>query len=1028
MLAPTMPIPSSLLRLAGAVLVAAMALPSCDSPACVYSGNCGDADGGGGGGGLGESAATVPADSNWLSPSAPTIESFYPAGTQISTTTPIALVFSESLAPSSVGQAFELAAIDSQVPALPLTGLLVGDGRVVVLLPPSALLANTEYSVRLRADRNVLDLQGSRLVPPADGELGSFSTAASDPAAPRVVMSFPEDNTINQSRTGESVVLFDRPVNVPAGGWLVTVAGQPPSPNPAPTSLAINLGQGSLDEKRVWRWRSADASGTVTPFPVTAVVALRLSPAAAPITAVTGGAALAQTDLEYTVAPFGAPLSVDVGSYDVPLDYIGAANLDGLDPLAELAVEVWLFGSEPTDFVRIYLAGNDTAAEPKLFALYREIQLGSLDSYDIFPLQHDSGEVVVLGPAQLDLTSSRSPLALRFAEGELSIAISLRRGNATSPIKLLDVDRDASGIQQVAVDITAPEFVGFGSSGSNTTTYFSDGADLVVVGRANEELRAAEVVVGSATNGAAAPCVSTRADGLFVAAPLALSGGLTNPLAGTTPFRLTIYDRAFNPAVATTFADYVQVGTVGPGPALPSAGALVSVQVHDARTFAPVPNARVFVHENLGAGSGALVETGLTNAQGTVTLGSAPAGGTVITVDADGYDLWSYVDLPVGVLRVPLVRTDELPAVESGTLTTSTALSSFQRSVTDARKSELTPAFTAVAGCSSVGPLSVCPFGPLPLVAGRLGALSFFALETPVSAALFSPASYLRSFALDLPLGALAPSETAITNLTTTVVLSDPSIAQEERAVGGPNALLDISGAAGFEAASQSGNPRVSIEGLSPGIRGPLTVGSGAALDAQGTPPTAWAVRSALPGVADPTNGKYPGDLKGLLVRDGVLEAKLYLRAEVVDLFGSRTGLRTPLATTLPQPPLVLQPPAVPLVTSPQAGSTTAGPAFDVTFLDTLPSAPGLYRVTLTAANRRRWVLWAPDTNAGPAYSVSLPDIAAAGGVPLSAGTVLASVSGFAWPSLDTSAFAFSELERRSEVVLDSATVLFTQP
>jgi len=45
---------------------------------------------------------------------------------------------------------------------------------------------------------------------------------------------------------------------------------------------------------------------------------------------------------------------------------------------------------------------------------------------------------------------------------------------------------------------------------------------LVVVGRGNEELRAAEVVVGSATNGAAAPVVSSRADGLFVAAPLAL--------------------------------------------------------------------------------------------------------------------------------------------------------------------------------------------------------------------------------------------------------------------------------------------------------------------------------------------------------------------------------------------------------------------------------------------------------------------------------------------------------------------------
>lgn len=1024
MLASTMPTLSSSLRVALAVLAAALALPSCDNPACVYSGNCGSAGGGGGGGGLGEGAATVPSDSSWLSPAAPSVESFYPAGTQIASTTPMAIVFSESLAPSSVGQAFELAVVNAQTQTIPLTGLLVGDGRVVVLLSPSALLANTEYAVRLKADRDLFDLQGSRFVPPADRELGSFSTAASDPSTPRVVMSFPEDNTINQSRTGESVVLFDRPVNVSAAGWIVTVAGQAPSPNPAPTSLSINLGQGTLDEKRVWRWRSADASGNVTPFATGAVVALRLSPGPAPITAVTGGAALAQTDLDYTVAPFGAPLSVDVGSYDVPLDYIGAANLDGLDPLADLAVEVWLYGSEPSDFVRIYLVGNDTATEPKLFALYREIQLGSLDTYDIFPLQHDTGEVVVLGEAQIDLARTSSPLALRFAEGELSIAIALRRGNATSPIKLLDVDRATSGIQKVDVDITAPQFVGFGSSGSNTTTFFSDSADLVVVGRGNEELRAAEVVVGSATNGAAAPVVSSRADGLFVAAPLALPGGLTNPLSGTTPFRMTIYDRAFNPAVATTFADFVQVGAVGPGPSLPSAGALVSVQVFDARTFAPVPNARVFVHENLGAGADALIETGLSNAQGIVTLGAAPVGGTVVTVDADGYDLWSYVDLPVGVLRVPLVRTDELPGALSGTVTTTTALSSFQRSVSEARRTELSSPFTAVAGCSSVGPASVCQYGPLQLTAGPLGALSFFAVEAPVSAAIFSPASYLRGFALDLPQPALAPGVPAVVNLTTTVVLSDPSTPQEERAVAGPTAVLDISASVGFLAGNQSGNPRVSIEGLSPGIRGPLTVGSGVALDAQNTPPTAWAVRSALPGAADPTNGKYPGDQKGVLIQDGVLLPKLYLRAEVRDLAGSRTGVRVP-ATTAPP---VLQPPSIPLVVAPSPLAPPTGPAYDVVFLDTLASAPGLYRVTLTAASRRRWVLWAPDTNAQPTYSVSLPNIGAAGGVPLSAGNVLASVSAYAWPTFNPTGFLFSELDRRSEVVLDSAPVTYAQP
>ena len=84
---PTLP---SLLRGASVALAAALALPSCDNPACVYSGNC-DEGGGGGGGGLGEAAATEPSDLTWLSPSAPTVQAFYPAGALIATVVALGL-------------------------------------------------------------------------------------------------------------------------------------------------------------------------------------------------------------------------------------------------------------------------------------------------------------------------------------------------------------------------------------------------------------------------------------------------------------------------------------------------------------------------------------------------------------------------------------------------------------------------------------------------------------------------------------------------------------------------------------------------------------------------------------------------------------------------------------------------------------------------------------------------------------------------------------------------------------------------
>lgn len=1006
------------LRLAALAGAASLLFASCDNPACVYSGNCGSGGGGGGGGGVGTEASVLPSTNLWLNPAEPTVESFFPTGTQIATTTPIAIVFSESMAQSTLASAFQIA-IAGTGQGIPVSATLSADGRVAVLIPTVALQADTDYEVGWRDNALITDLQGSKLARPSDGIVGTFSTAATDPTAPRIVMTFPPDNATGQGLSPEVLVLFDRPVNVTAPSWVVRVGNNPPAENPAPTALTISAGQASIEDRRGWRWRSANPAGVPAELQINSVVSVQLSPSTAPITAVGGTTSVADTTFDFTLAPFGTPRSIDVLS--LPFDAIGKANLDGLDPSAALEMELWLYGSDTADLLDLYVIGTGTGTPAKLITLFREVELGTLASYDPLPLNHDTGETVKIGEGELDLASATAPLALRLAEGSVFLAASLRRGSVRSPAFVLDTDLDASGSQGLLLDVTPPEFTGFGTSGTNTTTFSSDQADLVVVGRANEQIRSVEVVSGASDNGFRPDVVASRADGLFIAAPVAL--GLVDPALGVPQLEMVLYDRAYNPAVSTVFASFLQTGAVGPGLAVPGAATQFQVSVHDARTNAPIAGARVIVHDfNLGTST--LVDFDTTDVQGFAIVDAALASESIVTVEATGYDLWSFHGARVSSLRVPLSATNLLPGVGAGTVSNSSAFTSFERAVSDSRRLEGAAPTSTVSGCTTVGSISACQYGPLTLRPGPLGALSFFATVTPASAFTFSATSFLRSFAIELPIPPATPGSPSAASISTTVLLDDASVDTEDRVLEGPAAVLDASTALGLLLSNPDGAPRITVEGNVPGIAGAVVVGRGAALDAIGSPAAQWAVRSAIPGAVDPTANKYQGDVRGDLITSGTVENALYFRAEIRDTLGGRSGLR-PRFNAVPN---VLNLPQLPLITSPLPLQTTAGPSYDVQFVDVLAGPdPGLYRVTLVGASGRRWVLWREDFG-GAFNSVHLPDLSGAGGTPLPSGTVLASVSAYAYPTLDAAAFAFAELEKRTTVISESAPLGFTQP
>lgn len=1012
--------------LALAAALAAWIAPACDNPACVFGGDC--FSGGSGGGALGSNPASVPPDHAWLLPGAPKIVEFLPSGNQIATTTPVVLRFSESMSAGSLSSAFQLVEVGgfgAPVPLLPPG--LVGDGRLLVLVPALALKASATYELSFRDDVVVFDLLGTTLQEPEDGLVGSFTVAASDPTVPRLITSWPTDGLQNQSPTSEIVAVFDRRI-VPTGvnsvtvdTFVVTVGGVKPSAYPAPQAV-IFAGGGGLpaSDTRAWNWRSVDSQGLAVPFATGAAVDLTLSPAGHKIMTEDGGT-LPETQIDFDLIPFLAPLSAQIVS--LPTDAIGIANLSGSVPL-EVAVEVT--GGLASDELGIFLFGANQNGEDSLVALFREVTLANA-AYD--PLTG----IATLGEAQLDIASSTAPVDARFADGTLAIALRLERGGVISPVRLLDTDRADAAPQPALLDTTRPVLIGLSPAGTNLASLRSDLTDLVAVGRADEEVRAAEVSTALGDNGVVPPVIafdepqSTLDDGLFVAAPVVL--GAIDPANLPLAFTLRIFDRALNAAAAPTTASFQQLGASGPAPALPG-NPTVAVEAFAADGLAPVGGAHVFTHE-LAGGAPTFVDQAFTLSNGRATLNAAPGGETVVTVDAPGFDLFTFQGVPTARLGVPLSRANTPSATFQGTVTTiDLSVSTMTKWAADARLLGAQGDVVTVQGCS-FNPIELnfdCVYGPASMAAGPLGAAGVVAVIPPPGEFAYSPQGFLKGWRGRLPRKLAGAGQTSLLDFSLNSTLDAVGSPQEELAIDGPALDLDATGATGISLATLDGDPRVALQARMRGIGGALLAGYGVAFPASGAPTDNWRVRCAFPGVVDFDDTSYPSDALGELVTDGVIDAELYVRCEIKDDLGNRSSRRPPLSTLPALSSLPLA--GAPRVTSPAAGGNSGGPAYDLVFDEVLGAVgqPGIYRATLRAASGRRWALWRLG-GGGATLTLSLPDIAANGGNPLPNGSITARVEVFAWPGFaPQTSFLWTDLGRDLDVFAESAPVQFTQP
>lgn len=1026
-------LPLLLRTAAGALLLAGGGawLGGCDNPACVFSGNCNSGGGGGGGGGTTDpnsSGVVFPVDGEWIVDGAPRFDAVLPTDTA-NTTSPLLLLASESLNPASVSGAFRLVeqSDTGMGTTTSLSAALTGDGRALILRPMGALAPGSTYDIEFTSSAVVRDLTGVALVKPVSNLVGSFSVSTQPANAPQLVGSWPRDNATNMSAIGEIVVVFDRPMNsatVDASSFVVTVDGSALSPTTVPEVLRPG---GGAPESRVYTWRHVDADGVPIPLTAGGTVRVDLSPSGHAITDVSG-TALANTTIDFQLAPFSLPASAEI--LTDPSDAIGIEHLVGSMPLM-----VQVDFPEPTQ------AGDVLHID--LFGIGVTSGLNSYLPRTFSPAAASSS--VVLGPSELGLVTTADPLLAVFADGEVGFAFRLMRGSAVTPVRLLDTDAASEGIQDPVLDTVAPEFDAFGSQGNDSNTFRSDLFDLAVVGRASETLRSVEVTATvdvngtpqTFTNGQIPTLPGSNADGLFVAAPI--PGTSFEEVEGSpVQIGVRLYDRALNQSPDLTAA-YVRRGIVGGG--VPPLG-VVTLRAYDAGTVEPVAGAMVFLHvlaDGGGVGGTGTVVHALgpfaTDSDGVARISVPPQGDLLFTVDATGYDLFSLESARTRLVDVPLVPTPIPTALLRQAITSpAQELDALQRVGADSRRAPLglaavlemtctTDPFTQSVTCITLPDLELAGYL---LAAGRPGAFTFLGLDTPSAPQNFDPETYLQAFLYSYPRAGLEASAMALSNTAPLgpflADLGDP----EELALAAPPFQVDATDVAGFTSDPQ---PDVRVEGSSPGVADPVVLGFGTAFDLDGN--LVWDVLSAYPGAVDPIQGTG-GDELGRYVRSGTVDDLLRVAVELTDVSGARTALRPSIGSSPPTTALVAL--DVPELLSPVNG--TGGTTFDVVLRHVLASdQPGIYSAELReifpqTGPGRGWRLWRviPAGFASSEVRIRVPNITALGGTPLVATQLSVRGDVRSYADLDVASFAWTELARRAERSAASATRLVTNP
>ncbi len=1002
---------SPILRyLAAALALAGLVFTSgCgDNAACVFSSaGCSP----GSGTGLAADPAGAPFTGMVIDDAQPEIQSLFPNASEQAGTTPIVIVFSESMQPTSLAGAFELVSISGGVTGIgvPLGGQLVAEGRVFVAFAPMEIEIG-DYQVRARGIP--LDVTGQALelnigdpdAPPGQGMgevLSNFSIVDDFEPEPQIIAMYPPMDSINANEIGDIVVVFDRPMNVDTvdedsfvidnGGTSVT--------NPVIGPLTVGVPGAMLTEPRVIIAQMPGLDNAVT-------VGVTLSPPGNRI--VEDGpdnAFLPTTQFFFDTGIVAVPLGGTILSD--PSDAIGSSNLieGGTN---ELMVQVALSGAMIGDFVDVFLFGENIDLTQRI-AVRGSFEIPDMAMDPDNPILGLSAFPILIAPGEP-----------RFADGVLDIAFRLRRGTRVSAMRVYDANPFTITVEEgVLLDTTGPEVLDLLPPGGSTALVRSDARDLVIRGEASENVRAVEVVARGMTNELMAGTPATvvgAVSGRFLSAPVPL--GVVP--GGSTTFTMIAYDAALNPSDPIT-GRFEQKGVVRTGT---TGGTTFDIEVYDAETFEPLSGVTVFVHSDMGDGVNyPLFSTGSTGPDGLVTLGfNGAAADSLITADLGGYDLFTLHGMTNTGISLPLRVSGNDTSLASGTIT-STDLNAAadipddQSVVSDTRFLFSGNRAIHTAMCVAA-PALACAFGPEPIRSFSFGAQAFFAGDFTRDAA--DPGAieaFLIAFDLRIPTDRVVAGSTLSSQITIEDLLAGQ--APDEQAMVFPDVDFDASMTNGVDLVNLEGDPlgedgdlmtplpgrpRVTVEVEIPGTTGPLVVSTGAQFDLGGG---MWQVRPVYPGIFERA---------GFLGSNDLAMDRLRVRFEVRDTSGNASG-RRPLAAEFPGM-FVL-----PDVTQLLAPGAAVSLPFNIELSNSIPDPEtGLYQVVLDDGSRK-WNLWRVDSAGAASVVLRVPALISA---PLSLGMINVDIASFQSPGANLSSFLWSDLLNRHDRFTRTATQSIT--
>jgi hypothetical protein len=292
--------------------------------------------------------------------------------------------------------------------------------------------------------------------------------------------------------------------------------------------------------------------------------------------------------------------------------------------------------------------------------------------------------------------------------------------------------------------------------------------------------------------------------------------GVLAPTDMPVDFTLTIYDQALNATtVRSSITDptdgFTQVGVVGPGAIVP--GGLITVQVFEASSLVPIPNATVYTHQESG-GVVTAVPSGsaTTDLLGIAVVPAAAAGETILTVDRTGFGLFTFDGLTASRIGVPLspnvppqAEADGLVVAADEEIAQALNSAQVEHAVADSRHVDAVGPLELVDPCNTDLAPFECPFGPIPIRALRIGAESVVASRLLATQAQYVAETFLKAAEISLPVPPVPTGSDGDNALSIPALLDDLSLTAEELPIDVPAHVLST---ASCRAARRAGRHR----------------------------------------------------------------------------------------------------------------------------------------------------------------------------------------------------------------------------